>query len=85
MRYTAELPGPPTCLQLFYNDGGEGGQQVVHGTIDWIDEDDDEDNDDEDMDDEDTDNENDNDQVLYGTADGKIGLMTLARESPETG
>ena len=43
------------------------------------------DNDDEDMDDEDTDNENDNDQVLYGTADGKIGLMTLARESPETG
>ena len=50
VRYTAELPGPPTCLQLFYNDGGEGGQQV-----------------------------------LYGTADGKIGLMTLGRESPETG
>ena len=50
MRYTAELPGPPTTLQLFYNDGGEGGQQV-----------------------------------LYGTADGKIGLMTLGREGPETG
>ena len=48
--YTAELPGPPTTLQLFYNDGGESG-----------------------------------DQVLYGTADGKIGLMTLARSGPEAG
>lgn len=48
--YTAELPGPPSTLQLFYNDGGE------HG-----------------------------DQVLYGTADGKIGLMTLARDGPEAG
>ena len=26
--YTAELPGPPTTLQLFYNDGGENGEQV---------------------------------------------------------
>ena len=26
--YTAELPGPPTTLQLFYNDGGEHGDQV---------------------------------------------------------
>ena len=30
--YTAELPGPPTTLQLFYNDGGEHGDQVPsHG------------------------------------------------------
>ena len=48
--YTAELPGPPTTLQLFYNDGGEGGEQV-----------------------------------LYGTADGKVGLMTLGRGGPEAG
>ena len=28
VRYTAELPGPPTTLHLFYNDGGESGEQV---------------------------------------------------------
>ena len=28
--YTAELPGPPTTLQLFYNDGGESGEQVLY-------------------------------------------------------
>ena len=48
--YTAELPGPPSTLQLFYNDGGETG-----------------------------------DQILYGTADGKVGLMTMARSGPEAG
>jgi hypothetical protein len=42
--FTAELPGPPSTLQLFYNDGGE------HG-----------------------------DEVLYGTTDGKIGLIQLSR------
>ncbi len=42
--YTVELPGPPSTLQLFYNDGGE------HG-----------------------------DEVLYGTTDGKIGLVQLTR------
>lgn len=42
--YSVELPAPPTSLQLFYNDGGENG-----------------------------------DQVLYGTADGKIGLVQLGR------
>ncbi len=26
--YSAEVPGPPSCLQLFYNDGGEKGDQV---------------------------------------------------------
>ena len=36
--------GPPSCLALFYNDGGEDG-----------------------------------DEVLYGTADGKVGLVQLTR------
>ena len=36
--------GPPSCLALFYNDGGENG-----------------------------------DEVLYGTEDGKIGLLQLTR------
>ena len=27
--YTCELPGQPTTLQLFYNDGGEDGDQVI--------------------------------------------------------
>ena len=27
--YSGELPGPPTCLQLFYNDGGDKGDQVI--------------------------------------------------------
>ncbi|KAK7070006.1 Bardet-Biedl syndrome 7 protein, partial [Halocaridina rubra] len=44
--YSVELPAPPTSLQLFYNDGGE------HG-----------------------------DQLLYGTSDGKIGLVQLGRGS----
>ena len=44
-----ELPGPPTALQLFYNDGGELG-----------------------------------DEVLFGTADGKIGLLQLTRQGPNT-
>lgn len=39
-----ELSGPPSALHLFYNDGGEYG-----------------------------------DEVLYGTADGKVGLVRLAR------
>ncbi len=30
--YSAEVPGPPTCLQLFYNDGGEKGDQVPFRT-----------------------------------------------------
>ena len=38
------LAGPPSCLALFYNDGGENG-----------------------------------DEVLYGTEDGKIGLLQLTR------
>ncbi|KAB7495673.1 Bardet-Biedl syndrome 7-like protein [Armadillidium nasatum] len=42
--YSVELPAPPTTLQLFYNDGGEYG-----------------------------------DQLLYGTSDGKIGLVQLSR------
>ena len=44
LMYNVELPGPPSCLGLFYNDGGENG-----------------------------------DEVLYGTADGKIGLVQLTR------
>ncbi|TRY73217.1 hypothetical protein TCAL_01950 [Tigriopus californicus] len=47
--YSAELPGPPTCLQLYYNDGGENG-----------------------------------DEVLYGTSDGKLGLMKFDRKGPQT-
>ena len=44
LMYNVELPGPPSCLALFYNDGGENG-----------------------------------DEVLYGTEDGKIGLLQLTR------
>ncbi|XP_042887842.1 Bardet-Biedl syndrome 7 protein homolog isoform X1 [Penaeus japonicus] len=44
--YSVELPSPPSSLQLFYNDGGENG-----------------------------------DQLLYGTTDGKIGLVQLGRGS----
>ena len=47
--YSAQLPGPPTCLHPFYNDGGENG-----------------------------------DEVLYGTSDGKIGLIKLTRHEPQT-
>ena len=47
--YSAQLPGPPTCLHPFYNDGGENG-----------------------------------DEVLYGTADGKVGLIRLTRQEPQT-
>ena len=47
--YSAELPGSPTCLQLFYNDGGEKG-----------------------------------DEVIYGTSDGKVGLVQLTRRGPVT-
>eukprot|EP00095_Tigriopus_kingsejongensis_P011869 maker-scaffold180_size281610-snap-gene-0.36 protein:Tk11869 transcript:maker-scaffold180_size281610-snap-gene-0.36-mRNA-1 annotation:"bardet-biedl syndrome 7 protein homolog" len=47
--YSAEVPGPPTTLQLYYNDGGEQG-----------------------------------DEVLYGTSDGKIGLMKFNRQGPQT-
>ena len=47
--YSAQLPGPPTCLHPFYNDGGENG-----------------------------------DEVLYGTSDGKIGLIRLTRQEPQT-
>ena len=47
--YSAQLPGPPTCLHPFYNDGGENG-----------------------------------DEVLYGTSDGKIGLIRLTRKEPQT-
>ncbi len=32
--FGAELPGPPTALQLFYNDGGEKGDEVLYGTED---------------------------------------------------
>ncbi len=32
--YSAELPGPPTAMQLFYNDGGEKGDEVLYGTED---------------------------------------------------
>ena len=42
--YVLFVPGPPSCLALFYNDGGEDG-----------------------------------DEVLYGTADGKVGLVQLTR------
>lgn len=44
LMYNVELPGPPTCLALFYNDGGENG-----------------------------------DEVIYGTADGKVGLVQITR------
>ncbi|XP_076069179.1 BBSome complex member BBS7-like isoform X2 [Oratosquilla oratoria] len=44
--YSVELPSTPSSLQLFYNDGGEQG-----------------------------------DQLLYGTNDGKIGLVQLGRGS----
>ena len=27
--YSVELPGPPTAMQLFYNDGGENGDEVA--------------------------------------------------------
>ena len=47
--YSAQLPGPPTCLHPFYNDGGENG-----------------------------------DEILYGTSDGKVGLMKLTRQEPQT-
>ena len=47
--YSAQLPGPPTCLHPFYNDGGENG-----------------------------------DEILYGTSDGKIGLIKLTRQEPQT-
>lgn len=50
MSYTAELPGPPSALQLFYNDGGEEG-----------------------------------DKILYGTEDGKVGVMTIGIDHPEAG
>ena len=48
--YTCELPGPPTVLQLFYNDGGEEGEQV-----------------------------------LYGTLDGKVGVMNIGGAEPSAG
>ena len=48
--YTAELPGPPTTMQLFYNDGGESGEQI-----------------------------------LYGTEDGKVGMMTIGKSGPDAG
>ena len=41
--YSAQVPGPPTCLHPFCNDGGEEG-----------------------------------DEVLFGTADGKVGLLRQA-------
>ncbi|CAB4066898.1 BBS7 [Lepeophtheirus salmonis] len=31
---TADLPGPPSVLHLFYNDGGEHGNEVLYGTTD---------------------------------------------------
>lgn len=34
VRYRVEVPGPPTTLQLFYNDGGENGDEVLYGTAD---------------------------------------------------
>ena len=49
MLYSAQVPGPPTCLHPFYNDGGEDG-----------------------------------DEVLFGTADGKVGLLRLTRQEPHT-
>ena len=48
--YTCELPGPPTVLQLFYNDGGDEGEQV-----------------------------------LYGTLDGKVGVMNIGGAEPSAG
>jgi len=44
------LPGPPTVLQLFYNDGGDEGEQV-----------------------------------LYGTLDGKVGVMNIGGAEPSAG
>ena len=32
--YSVELPSSPSTLQLFYNDGGEEGNQVLYGTND---------------------------------------------------
>ena len=32
--YSVELPSSPSTLQLFYNDGGEDGNQVLYGTTD---------------------------------------------------
>ena len=66
--YSVELPGPPTAMQLFYNDGGENGDEVgfcslprvVHIKGVSI------------------------QQVLYGTSDGKIGLVQLTRQGPNS-
>ena len=30
--YNVEIPGPPSVLHLFYNDGGESGNEVLFGT-----------------------------------------------------
>ena len=32
--YVCVLLGPPTSLQLFYNDGGDSGHQILYGTAD---------------------------------------------------
>ena len=34
LQYEVELPGPPAVLELFCNDGGEQGDEVVYGTSD---------------------------------------------------
>lgn len=34
LMYSVDLPGPPSTLQLFYNDGGEHGDEVLYGTTD---------------------------------------------------
>lgn len=32
--YSVQVAGPPTCLHLFGNDGGQNGDEVVYGTVD---------------------------------------------------
>ena len=34
--YSVEVPSVPTCLHLFYEDGGETGDLVLYGTNDGI-------------------------------------------------
>ncbi|XP_067943832.1 Bardet-Biedl syndrome 7 protein homolog isoform X2 [Watersipora subatra] len=47
LQYEVELPGPPSVIELFCNDGGEQG-----------------------------------DEIVYGTSDGRIGLVQVTRTGP---
>ena len=32
--YEVEVPGPPSCMRLAQNDGGEEGNEILYGTSD---------------------------------------------------